>query len=570
LNGGGGTFQPPVAIDLPPQIPPGYHSPVAQQSSSVAVGDLNADGKLDLVVTGRSSISVYIGPGYYGPYYNHYTSGHVNVLLGNGDGTMGSAAVSDYPNQSLDGLALVDLDHDDQLDLLAAPSWSSTVYRFMGGGDGSLAAPVPVGTGGYSLGSLTLGDFNNDTHVDILMRGFSAALSLTTGRGDGTFNPPATIAPDPAFESARSVAVGDINGDGSLDIAYTTQRVEVTEYTPGYYGYYPSAGIVHAAVKVVLGGGDGTFSAPIASPLGSHDGLWGGGHSAVLADLSGDGLLDLAMAESLFGLLAVALNDGNWDPPPSLSIADVSITEGTGGSASAVFTVTLSGAASGPVSVNFAANSGTAGSGVDFTATSGTLVFAPGETSQTISVPIATDSLDEDDEQFGVTLSNVSGAIIIDGSAVGTIVDDDASPQLTIQDVSRSEGQRGNVNFTFNVSLSAASGRWVSVNFATANGTATTGDSDYFPTSGTVWFAPGQTTATIVVTVRGDKRKEANETFFVNLSGASGATIADGQGQGTITNDDGGGKGKGGGKPNKASLLAAFLLADDDVPGKRK
>jgi hypothetical protein len=88
------------------------------------------------------------------------------------------------------------------------------------------------------------------------------------------------------------------------------------------------------------------------------------------------------------------------------------------------------------------------------------------------------------------------------------------------------------------VTLSAASDKWVYVNFATADGTATTADNDYRATSGTLSFAPGQTTATISVVVVGDKKQESNESFFVNLSGASNATIADAQAIGTILDDD--------------------------------
>jgi hypothetical protein len=80
----------------------------------------------------------------------------------------------------------------------------------------------------------------------------------------------------------------------------------------------------------------------------------------------------------------------------------------------------------------------------------------------------------------------------------------------------------------------------VTVNFATANGAkfGATAPSDYLATSGTLTFNPGETTKTIDVTVNGDTVPEPNETFNVNLSGASGASIADGSGLGTVLNDD--------------------------------
>ena len=99
------------------------------------------------------------------------------------------------------------------------------------------------------------------------------------------------------------------------------------------------------------------------------------------------------------------------------------------------------------------------------------------------------------------------------------------------------EGNSGTTTAAFTVTLSAASPQTVTVNYATANGTATAG-SDYVAQTGTLSFTAGQTSKTISVTVNGDTTVEPNETFFVNLSSPSGATIADAQGQGTITNDD--------------------------------
>src|SRR5207248_6369987 len=125
-----------------------------------------------------------------------------------------------------------------------------------------------------------------------------------------------------------------------------------------------------------------------------------------------------------------------------------------------------------------------------------------------------------------------------DSQGVGTILDNDPPPSIIIRDASVREGNSGTTLMVFTVTLSAPSEKWVYVNFATANGTATTADNDYRATSGTLSFAPGQTTATISVVIVGDTRREANETFFINLSGASNATIADSQAIGTILDDD--------------------------------
>jgi hypothetical protein len=117
------------------------------------------------------------------------------------------------------------------------------------------------------------------------------------------------------------------------------------------------------------------------------------------------------------------------------------------------------------------------------------------------------------------------------------------NPAISISDVARAEGHNGQTAFTFTVSLSQATAKEVSVKYATANGTARTGDGDFIGKSGTLKFAPGETTKTITILVNGDRRWELDETFFVNLSGARNATIADAQGVGTILSDDSGGSG---------------------------
>ena len=110
-------------------------------------------------------------------------------------------------------------------------------------------------------------------------------------------------------------------------------------------------------------------------------------------------------------------------------------------------------------------------------------------------------------------------------------------PTLSINDVAMPEGNTGNTDFVFTVTLSEASTKSVKVNYETVNGTATLG-SDFNPSQGSLSFDPGVTSLTITVVVRGDTVYEPDETFFVNLSNPRFATIADGQGVGTIQNDD--------------------------------
>ncbi|WP_205666092.1 Calx-beta domain-containing protein [Aquabacter cavernae] len=226
---------------------------------------------------------------------------------------------------------------------------------------------------------------------------------------------------------------------------------------------------------------------------------------------------------------------------PTLSVSDASVAEGNSGTKVMTFTVTLSSAATGPVSVAYATANGTATAGSDYVAASGTLTFAAGETTKTIQVTVNGDTAVEANESLTLNLSAPSGATIADGSGAGTITNDDVVapvlPTLSVSDASVAEGNSGTKVMTFTVTLSSAATGPVSVAYATANGTATAG-SDYVATSGTLTFAAGETTKTIQVTVNGDTAVEANETLILNLSAPSGATIADGSGTGTITNDD--------------------------------
>src|SRR5204862_525975 len=162
------------------------------------------------------------------------------------------------------------------------------------------------------------------------------------------------------------------------------------------------------------------------------------------------------------------------------------------------------------------------------------------QTSRTISVSVLGDRVTESNETFAVNLSDLVNAKIGDIQGIGTIRDDE--PIIAVNDVTVTEGNTDNVNATFTVSLAAAYDVPVTVNYATANGTATAG-SDYQAKSGNLTFAPGVTSMTITILVNTDKNPESDETFFVNLSGASSnAVFLAPVGIGTILDDDTHGK----------------------------
>jgi len=239
--------------------------------------------------------------------------------------------------------------------------------------------------------------------------------------------------------------------------------------------------------------------------------------------------------------VAAALNVA---PPVGVAISGGGVVEGNSGTTQLAFVVTLAEAASSIVTIGYATANGTATAGSDYVAASGTLSFAPGETSRMILVDVIGDTLYEANETFTVVLSGPSSnAMVTTASAVGTITNDDpqppppATPSLSITSVEALESVG---SFVFTVTLSTASTSRVTARFATSNGTARAGrNGDYTATSGTLTFNPGETTKTVSVAVLNDALVEANETFFIDLSRVSGAVISVGRGIGTILNDDG-------------------------------
>ncbi|MCP3937598.1 MAG: DUF11 domain-containing protein, partial [Actinomycetia bacterium] len=224
--------------------------------------------------------------------------------------------------------------------------------------------------------------------------------------------------------------------------------------------------------------------------------------------------------------------------PPMLSVTDVTVTEGT--DPAAVFTVSLSLESGFDITTDYATADGTvpaAIAGLDYQATAGSLDFPIGVTSATVSVAIVDDALDEDDETFTLTLSNAQQAGLPAAPGVGTIVDDDSLPQLAIDDVTVVEGDTGTTQMVFTVSLSPVSGRQVTIDYATADGSAEAGD-DYASAAGTLTFAAGETAGTVLVDVLTDDYTEPEESFSVLLSVPGNAVVADGEGTGTIVDDD--------------------------------
>ncbi len=226
---------------------------------------------------------------------------------------------------------------------------------------------------------------------------------------------------------------------------------------------------------------------------------------------------------------------------PNLTIDNVTANEGNSGITPFTFTVTLSAPApTGGVTFDIATANGTATAGSDYTAK--TLIsqnIPAGSTSYTFTVDVLGDLTPETNETFFVNVTNVVNANITTSQGTGTITNDDAAPNLTINDVTLAEGNSGTTTFAFTVSLSApAATGGVTFDIATADGTATAG-SDYVAQTLTGQIIPaGSSTYTFNVAVNGDTVGELNETFFVNITNVVNAIPLDTQGLGTILNDD--------------------------------
>ncbi|MFT3807111.1 Calx-beta domain-containing protein [Arenimonas sp.] len=359
---------------------------------------------------------------------------------------------------------------------------------------------------GQAVGTITNDDGVTTPTLSI------ADVSISEGNS-GTKSATFTVTLSAAASAAVTYDIATSNGTATAGSDYVASSLAAQSI---------AAGQTSKTFSVTINGdttaeSDETFTVTLANPSG-----------ATVADGSAVGTIT---------------NDDS-SGSPTLSMGDVSIVEGNAGTATATFTVSLSAAAANAVTYDIATSNGTATAGSDYVASSLTgQSIAAGQTSQTFSVTINGDTTVESDETFTVALSNPSGATISDGSAIGTITNDDTSgggQTLSIGDVTLAEGNALNTQFTFTVSLSAAAAGTVSFNIATADGTALAGTDYTAKSAAGQTIAAGTTSKTFTVLVKGDRTLESNETFQVNVTGVTGATLGDGQAIGTITNDDAG------------------------------
>ncbi len=220
----------------------------------------------------------------------------------------------------------------------------------------------------------------------------------------------------------------------------------------------------------------------------------------------------------------------------TIKVTDASVIEGDGGSKSMSFTVSWSGSkGGGGVSVSYATTDVTAVAGSDYTAKSGTVGLSNGGCRcSTVSIAILGDNTFEGTETLQLNLSNPVNGVIGDAQGVGTIYDNEGPPTLIAGDAASDESA---ASLVMTVVLTSTVPGGTTVDYATADGSATAG-SDYTTKSGTLAFSSSQTTKTISVPIADDVLSEDDETFALNLSNATGASITDVQGLATINDDD--------------------------------
>jgi Calx-beta domain/FG-GAP-like repeat len=484
IGNGDGTFQAPATVLFND----------GEYPQAVAVGDFNGDGLLDLGVTSDTYFSYYGGDSY------------ATVLLGHGDGSFSGPNVTWLGSYGYHYAAVAaDLNGDSFDDFVTVNAYLNTVNVLFGDSNGYLQGPVHFSTE-KSPRSVAAADLDGDGDTDLVTANEINKVSVLLGNGSGGFSAATQYIAD---WYATGIVLGDFTGDGHVDVA--------------------TSNTFSSSLTVLPGEGDGTFSAPVSSAVGMHP-------SGVAAgDFNGDGWLDAATSNNDGANVSVLINDRSWpsSPPSSIRINDMTVTEGSTGTTTVGFLLTLSYAANVAVTVNYNTTDITATAGSDYTAASGTVTIPAGQTNAGIAVAVKGDAIAEPTETFAVNLSAATNATIGDPQAICTILNNE--PRLTINNVTVTEGNTRSTNATFTPTLSFAYDTPVTVHYVTADGTATAG-SDYTAAQGDFTFAPGETSKTITVAVTGDRAVEPNETFFVYLS-ASGASVY-GQGLATIMDDE--------------------------------
>lgn len=479
INNGNGTFQTPrTAADLGTFF----------ATSSVTIGDFDGDGDLDLAaVVGFSTPEVFVtlnngnatfsAPQQFAAGTNGasdivagdfdgdgdvdlavakvFFQAQVALLRNNGNGVFATAvqtAVNDEPSS----IVAADFDNDGDLDLATG---GDTETVLINNGTGTFAASGPIANTGFftSTNDIDVGDMDQDGDLDIAGIAFSGQITLLENDGAGNLVAagPATLTTAQGFGTA--IVLADLTGDGAPEIAANdgfaqnnvsiflntgaTQQIAAFNVTlsapsavPVTVAFTTVNGFAQAGSDYQARSGTLTFASGVTSQtiqvpiIGDSIGEptenfflnLSAPTNAALVDAQGQGLI---------------LDNDGAPTGTTMNITNAAITEGDTGTVNAVVTVTLSASVATPVTVQFNSVDGTATAGADYTAVSGTLTFAPGVTSQTITIPVNGDLRNEGNENFFINLSNPIGVPALNTQAQVTITDNDAGqPLLTPND----------------------------------------------------------------------------------------------------------------------------------------
>jgi hypothetical protein len=489
-----------------------FTQPIGASPWVLAAGNFNSDSKPDLAIIGLASNSITVLLNVYEPLPCLSVN---DVTLTEGDSGSQSAAFdvtlsqastqTVRVNYSLKGVSATEgADYAATFGRLAfAPGETSKTVSVQVAGDAldeadetfelRLASPSGAGAAdAVGLGTITDNDPTPTLSVD--------DITVTENEGPvSAFGTTATFKIQLSAPSGRDVTVRYATVPGTATAGADYQNISFTATIPAGQS---SVNVTVFVVRENIFEADETFFLDLSEP-----------DNATIAD---------ARAQ------CTIVND---DTVPTLTTENAFGGEGDSSQSAMTFTLRLSNASYQTVSVGYATADGTAVAPADYAASTGTVTFAPEETTKTFTVMVKGDTLDEINEMFVVNFSGpVNVTLPANTQATGLIIDDDG-PAVSISDVVVVEGDSGTTDAVFTVSLSAPSVQTVRVSFSTANGTAVFGEDYQGRTNNFINLPAGVTSGTIVVRVIGDTHVEPDETFTVNLFNPIGGTIANAPGR---------------------------------------
>ncbi|QQE67310.1 hypothetical protein GFS31_40230 [Leptolyngbya sp. BL0902] len=504
---------------------------VGTQPQSVALGDFNQDGNLDMAVANRGANTV-------------------SILLGNGQGGF-SAATNVAVGTSPQSVVVGDFDNDGDLDLAIANNGSANVSILLGNGGGTFgpATNVAVGTLPFSM---ALGDFNNDGNADLVTTNAgSGDVSILLGNGNGTFSPTTPIS---GLPSLRAVAVGDLNNDGKADLAVRF-GINVGFYLGnglGGFSLSPEDRVLigNTVLSMVIGDFNGDGNADIAganlegntvvSYLGNGLGYFtdrteiavgSQPFSLAAGDLNGDGTLDFVTANNSLGGPGTASVLLNTLPSAGLTITDVPSVNlsvsATAGTEAGTTVITVTATASAAVVGDQTVSLGVSGTGItagDYTLSNGVITLANGATTGSVTFTVVDDDLAEGTEIATLTISNPSAGIVLGTTTSRTITltDNDTAGVIITQSGGSTTLTEGGATDSYTVVLNSQ---------PTANVTITIGNdgqTSTVPTSLTFTATNWNLAQTVTVTAVNDLVAEGNHTGTITHTATSTDTFYNG------------------------------------------